>query len=94
MQTETEKLQDWIFKQFRDGADVSKDEATSDMEVILVAFANAANVPLNAIPEQELIRLRVLFNEEWAKAVAEGHGSHAAFVKSLATKVASRAALR
>ena len=94
MQTETEKLKNWIFKQFRDGANVSEDEATSDMEVIWVSFAVAASIPVNSVPEQQLIRLRVLFNEEWAKAVAEAHDSHTAFVKSLAAKVASRASLR
>jgi hypothetical protein len=94
MQTEAEKLKKWMVTQFRDGTSVSEDEAVSDMEVIWASFATAAGVSLLQVPENELARLRILFNEEWAKVVAEKHQDHAPFVKSLATKVAARAKLR
>ena len=94
MTTEAEKLKIWIVTQFKNGADVSPEEAEIDMQTIWTSFAVAAGVPPHQIPENELSRLRIIFNEEWHSVVAETHEAHAPFVKSLATKVAARAKLR
>lgn len=94
MTTEEKLLKNWIVTQFENGAGVSAAEAESDMDAIWTSFAHAAGVPPKQIPENELSRLRIFFNEEWSNAYAEEHSKHALFVKSLAEKVATRAKLR
>jgi len=87
-------LRKWIVTAFSSRRGVTLLEAESDMDAIWSSYAMAARVSPYDMPEDEIARLKILFDEEWAGADVAGHAGHSKFVKDLAERIAKRAAMR